>query len=525
MSSRKIFNYESKVLVEKTVREEGYHPDQFGPSSAKFIWAICRYCGEPSRIRKGFFNKAGSACHKACKIEEQKLASPFKNPETRKKAKQAILDKFGTEFASQNLEIARKISAIKRTSQYKDKLEKTNLARYGVSNVFQSEEVKKKIRATNLDRFGVDHPLKNPEIKAKASQAFRETFAADPANANGISTVLRGDKFWELLRAGKSIKEACAEFGLQVKDTTTILSRPEFREKYYESYTFPKHQIQNEIADELRILGLNPSIDDKTVIPPLEVDIFVREKNIGIEFNGTYWHSEACLGPEKAKLHHLTKTMRCRDRGITLVHIFEHQWPDRKEQFLNLIASLARVNSTKIPARNCSIDYRDCPEFIEQNHVQGPPIHAIKYFDLVFRDKIVGVMTASRHHRQNVTGNPVVLSRLCFSRSCTVQGGSSKLFKALTGWAKQEGYDRVISWSDNCWTEGNIYKTLGFSLMAEYPPDYFYWDTRNHKYISKQSQRKKATNCPQGMTERDWCIERGLFRVWDCGKKVWIYYL
>jgi hypothetical protein len=57
MSSRKIFNYESKVLVEKTVREEGYHPDQFGPSSAKFIWAICRYCGEPSRIRKGFFTK------------------------------------------------------------------------------------------------------------------------------------------------------------------------------------------------------------------------------------------------------------------------------------------------------------------------------------------------------------------------------------------------------------------------------------------------------------------------------------
>jgi len=93
MSSRKIFNYKSVVLIEETIKEFGYHPDKYGSSSAKFIIASCRFCGKPSYIRKGFFNKAGSACHKSCMREEQKLQkSPFADPEVRKKSKETNLD-------------------------------------------------------------------------------------------------------------------------------------------------------------------------------------------------------------------------------------------------------------------------------------------------------------------------------------------------------------------------------------------------------------------------------------------------
>ena len=88
MASRKVFNYESMILDEITIEMEGYHPDKYGRSSAKFVWARCRFCGKPSRIRKGFFNKAGSACHKECRFKEQSLAgSPFKDPKVQEKAK------------------------------------------------------------------------------------------------------------------------------------------------------------------------------------------------------------------------------------------------------------------------------------------------------------------------------------------------------------------------------------------------------------------------------------------------------
>jgi len=65
---------------------------------------------------------------------------------------------------------------------------------------------------------------------------------------------------------------------------------------------------------------------------------------------------------------------------------------------------------------------------------------------------------------------------------------------------------------------------LGFTLSAELPPDYCYVDLSKTKRnrISKQSQKKSRTNCPAGITEREWAVKQGLGRIWDCGKKKWI---
>ena len=134
-------------------------------------------------------------------------------------------------------------------------------------------------------------------------------------------------------------------------------------------------------------------------------------------------------------------------------------------------------------------------------------------------------MTASKHHRQNNDEKAIVLNRLCFKDDTIVQGGASKLFKQFIIWARSELYNDIVSWSDTAWTDGNIYHVLGFHLDKEYGPDYFYWDIKNHKYASKQSQQKRKTKCPKNMTEREWGIERGLFRIYDVGKKRWTYSL
>lgn len=70
MKERKIFNFDSKILEEETVSKFGYHPNSLGQSSAKFVVAICRFCSDKMDVRKGFFNKSGSACRKACKSKE-----------------------------------------------------------------------------------------------------------------------------------------------------------------------------------------------------------------------------------------------------------------------------------------------------------------------------------------------------------------------------------------------------------------------------------------------------------------------
>jgi hypothetical protein len=35
--------------------------------------------------------------------------------------------------------------------------------------------------------------------------------------------------------------------------------------------------------------------------------------------------------------------------------------------------------------------------------------------------------------------------------------------------------------------------------------------------------QKKHTNCPPDMTEKAWAILNGLGRIYDCGKKRWVY--
>jgi len=115
MSTRKIHNFPSKILVNETIDHYGYHPDKYGPSSLKFVVAICRYCGKYSPIRKAFFTKAGSACHKDCRLKEQsECGSPFKDKKVRDKSKQTNLKRYGVEYASQNKEIGHKISVAKK---------------------------------------------------------------------------------------------------------------------------------------------------------------------------------------------------------------------------------------------------------------------------------------------------------------------------------------------------------------------------------------------------------------------------
>ena len=562
---RKVFNFNSIILKEKTIEKYGYDPDKFGKSSSKFVVATCRFCGKDSNIRKGFFNKSGSACHKLCKIEEQKLNSPFKSKETREKALNTIKERYGDSRES----IKEKISISKKNSNEKTK--QTCLEKYGVENVFQAKEVRKKIKETNLERYGFENPMKNIDIAKKVKNTNLERYGVDnplkredikekikemniemhndsninkfdffiqktkvscSKNISGgenenhlLCNELNGNNFWDLLKQGLPLKEVCKRLNLNYQSCTSVLLKDEYREKYYSNYTFPKAQIQKKIYDLLVSYGFSVLMNDKSVISPLELDIYIPEKKFAIEFNGSYSHSEAALDTTESRMKHKGKLDLCRKNGVYLFNIFEHQWIAREKQFLNFIKTILGLNSIKIAARKCVVANYSSKEFIDENHIQGWGARTIQCFNLIYNNEIVGSMTASPHHRQNVEDGVIVLNRLCFKDGYSIQGGASRLFSAFCIWAKNKGYTKILSWSDNCWTEGKIYEILGFKFKEEYKPDYFYWDPKGDCYRSKQSQRKVSNGCPPEITERDWCYSHELYRIYDCGKKLFEYTL
>jgi len=618
MASRKIFNYQSVILNELTEEKEGFDPSKIGHQK-KHIWATCRFCGEPVRLIGSNYKKAGSACHKECRFKEQSLSgSPFNDPEVRKKAAETNKKRYGFEHACQNKIISNRISTTKKTDASKNKTIQTNIDKYGVENVFQSEEVKEKIKETNFKRYGVSHPMQSDEVKEKTKQTIKKKYGVDnlmycdeikdkvaqtnmdrygskspmqnkdvqekvrltcqkrydvdypiqnpeikekiritnlkrykseyPSQNKIIQNkarekfsasvsedlndnfrqinILRSDDFWEeMAKENTSLTDVCLKFGLNAGGVRFHLVQDEFRERYYSTYSFPKIQLQKKVRDIIDPMGAFSVLNNRTSIHPLELDIFFPKQKFAIEFNGDYWHSEVVLSPVQARNKHKNKTNLCGEKGIRLIHIFQHQWEKRQQQFLGFIKSALGLNNTKIMARKCSIDNEPCSSFYDANHIQGYGRGTIKFFNLVYNEQIVASMSASRHHRQNNDKRDIVLNRLCFADNTSVAGGASKLFKAFCIWAKEQGYNRVISWSDNCWTEGKIYRILGFSLDREYGPDYFYYDTKKRIYRSKQSQRKTATKCPEDIKEREWAIQRGLYRIWDCGKKRWIFNL
>jgi len=80
------------------------------------------------------------------------------------------------------------------------------------------------------------------------------------------------------------------------------------------------------------------------------MDIYIPSMNIGIEYNGLYWHSEL----HKGKNYHLNKYKKLKDIGITLIQIWEDDWFFKKDIVKSRLNNLFGL-SNKIYARKCSI--------------------------------------------------------------------------------------------------------------------------------------------------------------------------
>lgn len=210
-------------------------------------------------------------------------------------------------------------------------------------------------------------------------------------------------------------------------------------------------------------------------------------------------------------------------RNIRLITVFGDEWTSRNSQVKNFLKSVLGREGINVAARKCNlqeISVSEARNFMERYHIQGEHWGTIYHIGAFYEGELVGVMTLSRHHRD---ASQTILDRLCFKDGVNVQGGSSRLFKRCLEYCKANQIPRLISWSDNRWSTGRVYEALGFILGEEVRPDYSYVRASEPSYrLSKQSQKKSCTKCPEGMTEQEWSLQNGLHRIFDCGKKKWI---
>src|SRR5574343_482100 len=103
-----------------------------------------------------------------------------------------------------------------------------------------------------------------------------------------------------------------------------------------------KPQSSEEVDFRDTILSLTTEtlvLNDRTVIAPQELDIYIPTLNIAFEYNGLYWHQESKQG-KNAEYKHQQKVIKCREKGIKLITVFSDDWLHKRDIVLHRLHSL-----------------------------------------------------------------------------------------------------------------------------------------------------------------------------------------
>jgi very-short-patch-repair endonuclease len=264
---------------------------------------------------------------------------------------------------------------------------------------------------------------------------------------------------------------------------------------------------------------------DRKVIAPKELDIVIPSKKIAIEVNGLFWHSEDRIGPS----YHANKTKAANKAGWRLIHIYEDELEFNKRVVLKTLRHILGLTTEKFQARKLRVwkgtAFKAVAAWFDKNHIQGAPRKPIISYGLFDGKRCVALMSFDRIRSiRGIKSKPTEFELVRFASVGNIAGGASRLF---TAFIRDYNPTKIISYSANDWFTGNMYEVLGFSFDGYVKPDYYpiINKRRVHKSSTRRSSLRKllGNNFNESLSERENCEKFGIPRIYDSGKKRWIY--
>lgn len=531
------------------------------PESGK---RICEYCGKEYYYEKGQPNwqknnqtvgkgiKADRFCSYECGMNYRKQNS-----------EQTCLKKYGVKNAGGSKESIKKIKENRKKhieidkeyqAKINEKRKQTNVKKYGVEYTIQNEDKKLKMKQTNLEKYGTEYfsqtnickkKVKNTIKKHKLeNQKYQQEITNKINNTNlkkyGVKRFGASEKFkiyikekWknktkeELQIINKKRKQTCLEKynnenyrGREKINWTEVITKGfETKKKNGSLHT---SKGENELTSFIKNLGFNPTkymIGNNHSAKRFEIDIYIPELQIGIEYNGIYYHSKE--GPnEKGSInYHYNKALLAKEKGIDLIQIWEDQWQNQQELIKTILKTrLQKLDNTQhIYARNCKIKeisgkiYKD---FCIKNHIQGYRQAKVK-LGLFYNDELVQIASFNKIKnlgKQNRTEEWEWI-RGCPASNNIVVGGTSKLFKYFI---KNYNPNSVLCYADWNLFNGQGYKQCGFIFDGYTGPNKFYiTNTISKIRINRNPYKYKIL--------KDLCIKNKLYTCYGAGSLRYIW--
>ena len=292
--------------------------------------------------------------------------------------------------------------------------------------------------------------------------------------------------------------------------------------KYCNVYTYAsmsgyifksKSYIEDIVRDILDELGVEYQYNKRSVIKPLELDFYIPEYNLAIECNGLYHH---CI-LNKSVTYHFNKFKLCEEKGIRLLQLWEDVIRDNPEKVKHYLMSKMGMNKT-IFARKCEVvdvSESTANDFYNTNHLQGNTSVGNTY-GLMHDDELVSCMTFKRNRQDNTKYE---LTRFCSIKGYTIVGGFSKLLNVKRN-------ETIISFSNNDYSNGSVYKQNGFVLDSFNTRMQFYTDFKNtfprESFNKTRIKKMFPDNYDPDKSDKQNLEANKIFMCYGSGTKKWV---
>ncbi|MFW6029325.1 MAG: DUF7487 domain-containing protein [Halanaerobiales bacterium] len=459
---------------------------------------------------------------KQTNLERYGVEYGVQTKEIKEKIKQTNLERYGVENVYQSEKIKEKImnNNLKlygveynwQREDVKQTIRQTNLEKYGVEYVQQSEEIKEKIKQTNLERYGIEYGLQNEEIRNKIINSRKEETFNRLLYSNRLkdkAVPLFTLKQYSGAENYQKYLWKCKQCGTEFEDHIDNGHIPRCPICYPPLGGTSKYE--KELYDWFLSLGINNIIkNDRTVLCGKELDLYLPDYNLAIEFNGLYWHSEL---QGKNQNYHLEKTLECEKYNIQLIHIFEDEWLNKQDIVKSIIRGKLRLTN-KLYARKCIIKEIDNQrDFLDRNHLQGH-INSSVNIGLYYNNELISCLSLGKP-RYNKRYDWEIL-RFANKLDTSIIGGFAKMLSYF----KKHYNGTIITYSDRRYFDGSIYRNNGFEELSASKPNYFYTDYKD-KYNRVRFQKHKLEEqlelYDSNLTEWENMQLNGWDRIWDCG--------
>jgi len=271
-------------------------------------------------------------------------------------------------------------------------------------------------------------------------------------------------------------------------------------------------EICRRVQELIRTIGYEVNISHR--MSEMVFDLYVPAKSLLIKFG----RFDECCQKENRK-NNAEMWKLCKRNGSELLYFFEDEWIESFDKISNLIKN--RINANKpigLRPSQCSIrqvERIEADYLYDRFHYIGKCLPKIS-FGAYFEEKLIACMSFKRPTRQS--SHDWELVRMVVDNKFRIHGIWNKLIRAFID---SQNPTSIVSFSDNRLFNGNVYEKIGFKFDGVIPPDY-YW-VKGKERFHKSRFRKHGPEKTSGMTEYQLREAEGFSRIWDLGKKRWVW--